>query len=368
MKRSPVLRLSPFVLRPSSFVFLLIALGIAALIFPTAASAWFRNQANARLARAVASNETAVRVAALNEADAHLAQAEAWSRDALIEFARARAALARDDAPRAVEAMRATGEALRGDSIAQFLWGYAEWYAGNASAAFEHWRAAGAFEYFLNQAWRASFKHQWEKAADFARYAVGIKPDNADARYTLGDALGYLDTDAALRELARAQALTNDPELLGTILSRQGEILAARGEFAAALARFDEAMQIAPRDARPRTNTARVLLATQPAARERARALLREALAVAPWYTAAYITLAEMAEVEGDVRAAEAWYAKGLAQVRTSPDLLFARAQFYARQNRREEAKADLLAARRYETREDELHKIERALEALNAR
>ncbi|MCX7839278.1 MAG: hypothetical protein N2559_07460, partial [Anaerolineae bacterium] len=200
---------------PSSlrFVFgLLFFVFIIALVFPIAASAWHRNQANARIARAVATNDTSARLVALSEADAQLAQAEAWSHDALIEFARARVALVRDDAPRAVQAMRATGETLRGDSIAQFLWGYAEWYAGNASAAYERWRAAGAFEYFFHQAQRASFKHRWQQAAEYARFAVGIEPDNVNARYTLGDVLGYLDADAALRELEHAQKLTNDPE------------------------------------------------------------------------------------------------------------------------------------------------------------
>lgn len=356
-----------FVLRPSSFVLgLLFFAFIVALVFPTAASAWHRNQANARIARAVATNDVSARLVALSEADVHLTQAEAWLHDALIEFARARVALARDDASRAVAAMRATNDALRGDSIAQFLWGYAEWYAGNPVAAYERWRAAGAFEYFFYQAQRASFKHRWQQAAEYARLAVGIEPDNVNARYTLGDVLGYLDADAALRELKRAQELTNNHELLGTILSRQGEILAARGEYSAALALFDEAMQIAPRDARPRTDAARVLLATQPDARARAVALLHESLAVAPWYVAAYITLAQIAESDGDLRAVEAWFAKGLANARNHPDLLFARAQFYARQNRLHEARADLLAAMRYETREDELHKIQRALWTLN--
>lgn len=361
MKRSFVLRLLSFVIGLASLIL------IAALVFPAATSTWYRNQANAHIARAVATNDASARLAALNDADVQLTQAESWSRDALIEFARARAALARDDAPRAVQAMRATGDALRDDNIAQFLWGYAEWYAGNTSAAYERWRVAGAFEYFLNQAWRASFKHRWEQAAEFARLAVGIEPSHANARYTLGDVLGYLDADAALRELERAQTLTNDHELLGTILSRQGEILAARGEYTAALALFEQAMQIAPRDARPRTDAARVLLATQPEARARAIALLHESLAVAPWYVAAYVTLAQIAESDNDLRAAAEWFAKGLANARNHPDLLFARAQFYARQNRLDEAKADLLAALRYETREDELHKIQRALETLNA-
>lgn len=359
---SSVLRRWSFVIGLSSIVL------IAALVFPAAASAWYRNQANARLARAAAANDTPARLAALNDADAQLARAEAWSRDALTAFARARSWLARDNAPRAVETLRATGDTLRDDFIAQFIWGYAEWSAGNAAAAFARWRAAGAFEYFLNRARRASFQHQWTKAADFARLAVGTQPDDADARYALGDALGYVDADAALRELERAAELTRDPELLATILARQGEILAARGEFAAALARFDEAMRIAPRDARPRTDAARVLLATQPAARARAVELLRESLAVAPWYVAAYITLAEIAEAERDVQAAEAWFAQGLAQARNNPALLFARAQFYARQNRREDAKADLVLAMRYETREDQLRQMQRALEALNAR
>lgn len=366
MKRSfvfcPFARDKPllFVLGLSSFIF------IAALVFPTAASAWHRNQANARIARAVATNDASARLGALNDANAQLAQAAAWSRDALIELARARAALARDDAPRAVAVLRATNDALRDDSIAQFIWGYAEWYAGNASAAFERWRAAGAFEYFLNGARRASFKHQWAPAAEFARLAVGVKPEDANARYTLGDVLGYLDPDAALCELKRAQELTNDNELLGTILSRQGEVLAARGEFSAALALFDQAMWIAPRDARPRTNAARVLLATQPEARARAIELLHESLAVAPWYVAAYVTLAQIAESDGDLHAAEVWFAKGLANARHHPDLLFARAQFYARQTRLDEAKADLRAAMRHETREDELRKIQRAIETLN--
>ena len=360
-RSSFVLRRSSFVVRLSSFV---LVLGIAAWIFPTAASAWFRNQANAQIARAVAFKD----VSALNQADAHLVQAEAWSRDALIEFARARASLARDDAPRAVAAMSATGEALRDDSIAQFVWAEAEWRLGNASAAFEHWRAAGALTFFVNAMHRAQFAHQWDEAARLARIALGIAPDNVEAQYVLGDVLGYVDTEAALRELARAEELTRDNELLATILSRQGEILAARGESAAALALFEQAMQIAPRDARPRTDAARVLFATQPGARERAVALLHEALAVAPWYIAAYITLAEIAEADGDVRTAEDWYAKGLAQNRNNPDLLFARAKFYARQNRLEQAKADLILAMQNETRADERAKIARELEALNAR
>ncbi len=358
MKR---LRPLPFVLRLLSFV---VILGIAAWIFPTAASAWFRNQANAHIARAVAFKDAS----ALNQAEAHLAQAEAWSRDALTAFAHARASLARDDAPRAVAAMSATGEALRDDSIAQFVWAEAEWRLGNASAAFEHWRAAGALTFFVNAMHRAQFAHQWDEAARLARIALGIAPDNVEAQYALGDVLGYVDAEAALRELARAEELTRDPELLATILSRQGEILTARGESAAALARFERAMQIAPRDARPRTDAARLLLATQPEARARAIALLHEALDVAPWYIAAYITLAEVAEADGDVRTAEDWYARGLARVRNNPDLLLARARFYARHNRVEQARADLTLAQRYERRADVLREIARELEALNAR
>jgi len=369
LRPSPFVFCRPsFVLRPSSLVIRLLSfvlvLGIAALIFPTAASAWFRNQANAQIARAVAFKEAS----ALDAAEANLAQAETWSRDALTAFARARVFLARDDAPRAVAALRATGAALRDDSIAQFVWARAEWQAGNAAAAFEHWRAAGAFTFFMNETNRARFAHQWEKALPLARFAVGIQPEHAEARYLLGDVLSYFDADAALCELARAEALTRDDELLATILSRKGEILAARGEFSAALVLFEQAMQIAPRDARPRTDAARVLLATQPEARSRAIALLHESLAVAPWYIAAYITLAEVAEADGDAQTAESWYARGLAQVRNNPDLLLARAKFYARQNRTEQARADLMLARRYETRADRLREIARELEALNAR
>ncbi len=332
-----------------------------------AANVFWLNLANVHLARAFAlPTDSPQRAAWLAEAATQLQQADA--NHPRVALARARLELARGEPARAADALRATGMALHHDPIAQWVWAEAEWQSANASAAFEHWRNAGAFIFFMNETNRARLNHRWQDAERLARIALGIQPDDAQAQYALGDVLGYLDAARAMVELDRAVELTRDPELLATILSRKGELLAARGEFSAALALFEQAMQIAPRDARPRTDAARVLLATQPEARSRAIALLHESLAVAPWYIAAYLTLAEIAEADGDVQAAENWYAKGLAQNRNHSDLLFARAKFYARQNRLAQAQADLILALQNETRADEIAKIKRELEALHAR
>jgi tetratricopeptide (TPR) repeat protein len=339
--------------------------GLIAVLF--AANVFWLNLANVNLAHAPAlPTDSPQRTTLLANAQAQLQRAD--RNNPRVALAQARLELARGEPARAIEALRATGTALQNDSIAQWVWAEAEWQSSNPGAAFEHWRNAGAFTFFINETNRARFNHRWQEAERLARIALGIAPANVEAQYALGDVLGYLDADAALRELARAEDLTRDPELLATILSRQGEILAARGESAAALVRFERAMQIAPRDARPRTDAARLLLATQPEARARVITLLHESLDVAPWYIAAYITLAEIAEADGDVRTAEDWYARGLARVRNNPDLLFARAKFYARQNRLEQAKTDLILAMQNETRADERAKIARELEALNAR
>lgn len=345
----------------------IVLLMVALIVLLFAANVFWLNLANVNLARALAlPTDSPQRATLFADAQAQLQRAD--SNRPRVALAQARLELARGESARATEILRATGAALQNDAIAQWVWAEAEWQSSNRDAAFEHWRNAGAFVFFINETNRARFDHRWQDAERLARIALGIKPDDVQAQYALGDVLGQLNDAEAMPALDRAATLTGDPEMLATIYSRQGEILAARGEYSAALTLFEQAMQIAPRDARPRTDAARVLLATQPESRARAIELLHKSLAVAPWYIAAYITLAEVAESERDFQAAENWYAKGLTQNRNNPDLLFARAQFYARQNRLEQAKADLILAMQNETRADEIAKIKRALEALNAR
>ncbi|MEW5718703.1 MAG: hypothetical protein AB1817_08770, partial [Chloroflexota bacterium] len=270
---------------------------VTALILPSAASAWRRNAANAQIARALRDNNSGL---SLQRAEAELAQARAWSapRDPLVAFAQARVLLARGDASRAVETLRATGNALNDDFIAQFIWGQAEWQAGNADSAFARWRAAGALDYFANQSRRASFKHDWQAAEKYARIAVGIAPDHAETHYYLGDAMGYQSpgNPEAMRELERAAELTTEPEFLSTILSRQGELLVTQGKDRDALAAFDRARKIAPRDARPRIGYALSLLRLEPSAETRAVEILTQVVDDAPWTVSAHLALARIAE------------------------------------------------------------------------
>lgn len=352
----------------------IIALLLVAIVaFPCVASAWLLNLANADIARAAALPEDSPhRVAALADAAARLNQTDHATRRAAL--ARARLLLLRGDPQRAADAMRGSGSGWQNDPIAQFVWADAEWQSANPSSAFEHWRAGGAFTFFINAANRARIAEHWTDAALLARIAVGIAPDakRAEAHYVLADALAGLPANdsEAMRELERAIELTRDPELLATILSRKGELLAAQGNHPAALELFDQAMKIAPLDARPRTDYARTLLQFQPAARDRAVELLQQSIGLAPWYSLAYVTLAETAESEGETRSrvAEEWYKKGLAQNRNNPDLLFRLGQFYARRNRLAEAEAHLVLALRYETRGKVLSQIARELERLSAR
>ena len=360
----------------TKIIALLVLIGavlVTALTLPAAASAWFRNAANARIARALAlSADAPTRLAALNDADAQLVQAHAWSapRDALVAFAQARVFLARDDAPRAAEILRATGNALQNDFIAQFVWGQAEWQTGNMTAAFARWRAAGALDYFTNQSLRSSFKHQWQEAEKDARIAVGIAPERAETHYYLGDALGYQSSDnpEALRELDRAVELTRDPEFLSTILSRQGELLAVQGKDRDALAAFERAWQVAPRDARPRIGYAVTLLHLDPNAEKRSVEILIQVVNDAPWTISAHLALARIAESRSDIQGAEEWYRAALARDANSSDALFSFGQFYARQNRVDDAKKMLTLALKYETHGDDQQAIARALAELNER
>lgn len=341
---------------------------LAIIALPSLAGAWHLNLANAQLARALALPiDSPNRLDALAQADVHLNQARAWSDQPRLAIAQVRVWLARDEPQRAVEAIRPSDSFLQNDAIAQLIFGTAELRAGKPAAAYERWRTGGVATFFINAAYRAQVAHRWEEAEQMANLAAGIDPQNADAHYVLGDALSRKPVfiRAALAELELAATLTQNPELRATILSRQGEILAAQNDFTAAFALFDEAMAVAPRDARPRTNSARLLLQTQPLARDRAEAMLEHTIAIAPWDTLAFATLAEIAEARGDLHRADDWYAQGLARNPHHPALLFQRAQFYARQNRLADARQAMILALRYETRGDELLKIARALEAL---
>lgn len=342
-------------------------LAVLVLVIPTVVSAWLLNQANAQIAHAVALPVNAPdRTAALADAEAMLGRTDpsAVPRATLAE---ARLALARGDAEGAsatLDSGRIPAASL--DSIVEYVWGEAEWEAGRSDQAFNHWRSAGAITYFMQEAHRATDADQWSMAADMARIAVGIDPNLADAHLVLGDALSRLgETAEATDELERASSLTTDPELGSTIWSRLGEIRAEHGDYAGALTLFDRARHLAPMDARPRTGYALVLLQSQPAARAEAVALLEQVVADSPWYTAAYIALADQAESSGDFRSAEEWLQKGLAKNPNDARLLYPLGLLYARQKRWSEAKTELDQALFYETRADARQSITRSLAEL---
>jgi tetratricopeptide (TPR) repeat protein len=341
---------------------------LAIIALPSLAGAWYLNLANAQIARALAlPSDSPNRFDALAQAQVHLNQARAWSVQPRLAIAQVRVWLTRGEPQRAVDVLGQLDSSLHNDAIAQLLFGTAEMHAGKPDAAYARWRAGGVDNFFINAAYRAQVAHRWDEAEQMAKSAVGSDPQNANAHYVLGDALSRKPglIHVALEELELATTLTQDSELRATILSRQGEILAAHDEFTAAFALFDEAMAVAPRDARPRTNYARLLLQTQPAERDRAEQMLEHAIAIAPWDTLAFATLAEIAEARGDLERADAWYVQGLARNPHHPALLFHRAQFFARQNRVNDARQAMILALRYETRGDELQKIARALESL---
>jgi len=342
-----------------------VALVIALTLLPQAIGAWFLNSATARIVRAAAlPQDSPERASLLNQADAELRQAQSFSQLPRLALARARYLLAINAAPRAVNAFVESGVVLSTDAVAQFDWANAAWQSNQTQVAFEHWRAAGAQVYFTQQMHRAAIAHLWNDAENYARIAVGIDPSNADAHFFLGDALSHksIDDAEAMNEIDRAAGLTRDPEFLSTVLSRKGEILAAQGKLTLALDIFQQARQVAPMDARPRTDYALNLVKLDPTRYTESMDLLQHVVGDSPWYTAAYIGLADLFEARGDVRAAEQWYKSGLAKNPNDGGLLFALGKFYARQHRADEAKTTLTQALKKETHWDDLQAIAHAL------
>jgi tetratricopeptide (TPR) repeat protein len=351
-----------------ALVALVVALAVTMVLFPQAASAWFLNLANARIARAVSLPQNAPdRATALAGADVHLNQARQYSNVERLPLAQARLLLARGDARRAAEAFQDSAP-RQPDSITEYVWAEAAWQSQQPRTAFAHWRAAGAIEFFRQEAHRAVDAHRWNDAENLARIAVGIDPALGDAHFVLGDALSRQSPDnpEALSELDRALELTRDNEIRSSILSRKAEIFASQGRLPDALDLFNQARRIAPTDARPRTGYALTLLQLQSASRDQGIALLKQVVDDSPWYTAAYIALANLAESDGDLKGAEAWLQKGLAKNLNDARLLFPLGELYVRQHRIDEARKTLTLALSYETRADALQAIARSLAELN--
>ena len=343
-----------------------LAIILVAAISPLVASALSLNLTNVDIAHAAAlPPDSPQRSMILGAAENRLNQSPTTLNR--LPLAETRLLLARGDASAAARLFDRADAALRADPIALFDWADAAWQSNQPHVAIEHWRAADAYIYFVQQMHRAQDNHAWKLAESFARIAVGISPNDADAHLVLGDVLSRQDVNnpEAMRELERAQQLTNDHELLSTIISRQGEILADQGKLEQALDYFDRARAVAPIDARPRTDAALVMLKLQPRARDQAVALLTQVVNDSPWYTAAYIALASISESEGDVKGVEEWYGKGLAHNENNPDLLFAEGEFYVRQHQIDQARTTLELALKYETRADNLDAIKRALAGL---
>ncbi len=347
-----------------------LAIIVVAAAAPRIASALSLNLANVDIAHAAAlPPDSPRRSPILNTAKNRLNQAQSLAAINRLLLAETRILLARGDNSAAARMFDRADATLRSDPIALFDWAEAAWQSDQPQVAIEHWRAADAYVYFVQQMHRAQDSHAWKLAERYARIAVGISPNDADAHLVLGDALSRQDVNnpEAISELERAQQLTSDHELLSTIISRQGEILVDQGKLQQALDYFNRARAVAPIDARPRTDAALVMLNLQPSVRDQAVSLLTQVVNDSPWYTAAYIALASISETDGDIQGAGEWYSRGLARNENNPDLLFAEGEFYARQHQIDQAKASLELALKYETRVDNLDSIKRALVRLGA-
>ncbi len=354
--------------KPPVILGIILAIILIAFSFPQIAGTFFLNLANTQIARGVVlPTDAPNRVALLVDADVNLARAQSFSYLPRAVLAAARIALARNDAPRALEILNSSGAPLANDSVVQFTWGETSWRANQPESAFAHWRAGNSLEYFRQQMYRSTYRHEWQDAVNFARIARGVNPGFADAYYVLGDALSWLnvnDTDA-VRNLDRVRELTQDKELIAAALSRKGEILTNQNKLRDAIDVFNEARSIAPIDARPRTGYAIASLRLDPDARDQSTALLREVVNDSPWYVSAYIALSNIAEANGQVSDAEMWLDKGMMKNPDDPNLLLALGQFYARQNRIGEARQAMTLALKYEQHGDVLQSIARNLAEL---
>ncbi len=333
------------------------------------ASAWFLNTANVSLARAhTFPSSSPERARAALDASRSLSQAENGNELPRLALARARSWLARGDASRALETFAAAP--LPPDSISEFLWAQAAWQAQQPEVAFAHWGRAGAITYFMQEAHRAIDMHRWREAEQLARIAVGIDPALADAHYVLAAALAVLSPDhpETLSELDAALERTHDPEFISTILSQKGEVLAALGNLPDALEQFDRARGVAPIDARPRTDYAVTWLRLHPNEPAPSLALLQQVVQDSPWYVAAYIALADMAESGGDPAGAEAWLQLGLARNPNDARLLLPLGKLRIRNGRPEQAREILSLALKYETHADDQQEIMRQLAELDRR
>ena len=347
----------------------LIALLGLALLAPQIAGALFYNLANVQLAHASAlPTDAPLRTSELDSAELELDRATGFSAAGRVPLAQTRIDMARGQPALAASRHANADAALRGDPIALFDWGQAAWDSGASAVAFDRWRAAGAYVFFDQEMHRASDQHQWQAAAQFARIAVGIDPSSADAHYVLADALAQQNVDDAqvLPELDRARQLTVDREFLSTIISRRGEVLAARGDLQGALDAFDQARAQAPIDARPRTDYALVLVKLDPGRRDQAVQLLTQVTKDSPWYTAAYIALADFADADGQSDLAQRWLMAGLDHNPGNPDMLFALGQYYSRHDRIGDAGRYMTMALAAETRADRLLAISAALHGLS--
>ncbi|MBI3914078.1 MAG: tetratricopeptide repeat protein [Chloroflexi bacterium] len=355
--------------------FTLAVFAAIAFFFPSLMSAYYLNQANARLAHAAALPAHA-RASELAQANAEIQNARSVGGDralapipARLSLAHARELLYRGEATQAASAIE-NAPALARDSIAQFLAGDAAESSGDLGRAVQHWRAAEALDYFARNAHRAQDLHVWSEAEKFARIAAGIAPGIADAHYVLGDALSRQNSNnsEAMSELIRARELTDDKELVAAILSRQGEIFAEQHNYRAAMESYNQARVIAPLDARPRTGYALAQIEENPSEWASAVALLTDVVNDSPWYTDAYIQLARFAQARQDVGEAERWLRQGLEKNSHEPHLLFALGQFYARQKQVARARAEFNLALKFEKHPDDLQKIQRTLAELDGK
>ncbi len=352
---------------PLSILVLFGALALGVILLPQIASAWFLNLANISLARAQSlAADSIPRRGELDAAAVNIARAGEKTGNPRLTIARARVPFLRGDMAQAFGAFE-SADAIHSDAIAQFLWGESAYDSAATDLAFAHWRAAGAIEFFVQQALRAQDAHEWAEAQRLARIAVGIEPSRAEAHYVLGDALGQQSSadQAALSELDQALALTNDPEFISTILSRKGELLVSQGKYVAALDLFAEARAVAPTDARPRTDYATTLLRFSPERRTEVEGLLGQVVYDSPWYIAAYIALSDIASSDGDLEGAEAWLQRGLGKNPAHPDILVPLSDLYVRENRLEQARQALELATKQETHKDTLQEIADRLERL---